>query len=233
MGIGVFKWRNQVLAREREERYYAARQSASLEQQEHEVGEVPVNFEFLMEQNPDIYAWITVPGTGIDTPVLQKDGDVAYYLKHSWQGEVDANGAICSESRYNGKEFTDAHTVLYGNNCSDGSLFAGLHNFADETFFQDHRVIAVYTPDAVRYYRIFAAYEYDSRHLLQSFDFSKPQVLKSYIEEIMSQRNLYAQLDSEAVIEDSDKILTLSTGSSTDSSRTYLVQGVLEKTFLQ
>ena len=35
-------------------------------------------------QNPDIYAWITVPGTGIDYPVLQK-GDAAdpyddYYL---------------------------------------------------------------------------------------------------------------------------------------------------------
>ena len=37
-----------------------------------ESGNVTVDFEMLKEWNPDIYAWITVPGTNIDYPVLQK-----------------------------------------------------------------------------------------------------------------------------------------------------------------
>ena len=36
-------------------------------------GGTKVDFEQLRAQNPDIYAWITVPGTGIDYPVLQKE----------------------------------------------------------------------------------------------------------------------------------------------------------------
>ena len=33
--------------------------------------EIPVDFQKLQEMNPDIYAWIQIPGTKIDYPVLQ------------------------------------------------------------------------------------------------------------------------------------------------------------------
>lgn len=86
-------------------------------------------------------------------------------------------------------------------------------------------------PDAIRYYRVFAAYEYDSRHLLESFDFSDLKEKQRYIGEILKQRDLYAQIDRETVVEDDDSILTLSTGSSREIGKTYLVQAILEKSF--
>ena len=74
----------------------------------------------------------------------------------------------------------------------------------------------------------FLPYEYDGRHLLQSFDCEKPGEFKKYIESIFQQRNLYAQIDGACEVSQGDKILTLSTGSLRKQSRIRnLVQGVL------
>lgn len=72
--------------------------------------EIPVDFATLQKENPDIYAWITVPGTNIDYPILQREGDNAYYLNHNVDGEQEKAGAIFTED-YNSKDFTDPNTV--------------------------------------------------------------------------------------------------------------------------
>lgn len=230
-GAGVYVWHTDTLKEEKAQRFLNTRQSASIAQTDTILEEVPVDFEELQEINPDIYAWITIPATAVDAPVLQRKDDIAYYLGHDWQGEKDVDGSICSESKYNGVDFSDPHTVLYGNNCSDGQLFGCLESYADERFFEEHRTIAVYMPDTVRYYRVFAAYEYDSRHLLESFDLSEPKEKQRYVDEILKMRDLYAQIDRNLVVEDDDSILTLSTGSSRENGKTYLVQAILEKSF--
>lgn len=189
--------------------------------------QIPVDFEELQEINPDIYAWITVPGTVIDYPIVQNE-DNTYYLTRSAEGEDSVAGAIFSET-FNEKDFCDVHNVLYGHNMKDGSMFADLHLFEDEEFFEKHKEIVIYTPDSIGYYRIFAAYLYDDRHLLQSYDCSDPVVFEAYIKEILGQRNLYAHIDKEAEIGEEDRILTLSTCHSMGNSSRYLVQAVLEE----
>ncbi|MGI6018965.1 MAG: class B sortase [Marvinbryantia sp.] len=230
-GTALFLWYQQDQEIKRKQRFYETRQSASFSQTEQELSEIPVEFDRLQKENPDVYAWLTIPGTSIDAPVLQREGDISYYLSHDWTGQESTEGAVCSESQYNGKTFTDVHTVLYGNNCENGALFGGLRVFEDEAFFNEHKLIAVYTPDAIRYYRIFAAYEYDSRHLLESFDCTKPKGLERYVKEIFQQRNLYAHIDDSRTVTEDDYLLTLSTGSSREKGKTYLVQGILEQTF--
>jgi len=189
---------------------------------------IPVDFEALKKINAEIYAWITIPGTVIDYPVVQSEKDDAKYLTLTAEEEESAAGSIFSESK-NAKDFSDVHTVLYGHNMKDGTMFAGLHKFEEEEFFNAHRTVVIYTPDAIRYYRIFAAYLYDDRHLLQSFDCSDAEVFEAYIKSIMEQRNLYAYIDRKAKIRVSDRILTLSTCHSMGPEYRYLVQAVLAK----
>ena len=87
------------------------------------------DFRALKAQNPDIYAWLYIPGTDINYPVCQSTNDV-YYLTHNTQGGLDANGALYTESAYNGKGFTDPVTVIYGHNMRSGKMFGNL----EETF---------------------------------------------------------------------------------------------------
>ena len=59
--------------------------------------DIPIDFAQLQSMNPDIYAWIKVPGTVIDYPVVQSDTDNTYYLDHSVEKEEDKAGAIFTE----------------------------------------------------------------------------------------------------------------------------------------
>lgn len=189
--------------------------------------EIPIDFQTLQAENPDIYAWIEIPGTAIDYPVVQREGDNSYYLSHNTDGEEDAAGAIFTED-YNSKTFQDPNTVLYGHNMKNGSMFQNLHSYADRSFFDEHREVIVYIPDAVLHYKIFAAYLYDSRHLLQSFDFSDPTVMRNYLESIQSLRSMNANIDTGMEFDSTDRILTLSTCYKGQDDKRYLVQAVLE-----
>lgn len=102
-----------------------------------EPGGAKVDFEQLKAQNPDIYAWISVPGTGIDYPVLQKsdakDPYDNYYLNHQVDLSEGFPGVIYSQP-VNRRDFMDAVTVLYGHNLKNGGMFSDLHDFADKDF---------------------------------------------------------------------------------------------------
>ena len=56
--------------------------------------------------NPDVYAWITVPGTEIEYPILQHPSDNSYYFMHNIDGSYGYPGCIYTEN-LNSKDFTD------------------------------------------------------------------------------------------------------------------------------
>lgn len=187
---------------------------------------IPIDFASLQARNPDVYAWITVPGTNIDYPILQSDGDNSYYLDHTMDGESSPEGSIFTE-KYNSKDFEDPNTVIYGHNMKNGSMFQNLHNYQEREFFDNNRDVTIYTPDAIRHYKIFAAYFYDNRHILSSFDFSDPWVYKQYLDQIFSIRDMNSFIDTDTKIGVEDKIITMSTCYGTQHDVRYLVQAVL------
>lgn len=188
--------------------------------------EIPIDFEALQKVNPDVYAWITIPGTVIDYPVLQSEADNSYYLTHTIEGQESAEGSIYTEN-YNSTDFEDPNTVIYGHDMRNGTMFAGLHDYQDRQFFDENREIIIYTPDAIRHYKIFAAYLYDDRHLLLSFDFTDSNVYEQYLDSIFSIRDMNACIDTTAEVDTGDKIITLSTCYGNQSDRRYIVQAAL------
>lgn len=87
--------------------------------------------------------------------------------------------------------------------------------------------VLIYTPDAIRHYKIFAAYPYDSRHLLRSFDFTDKEVYQQYLYRIFAIRDMNASIDTTAQVGTDDKILTLSTCYANQPDMRFLVQAVL------
>ena len=227
-GTGIFFWQEKKSTKEREEAYTQIRQSMNLDlvkEEREPLQTIPVDFEQLQKKNPDIYAWITIPGTEIDDPVLQSSREDGEYLEKDAFGQENQSGAIYSEQQ-NKKDFSDMLTVLYGRSTVAGGRFAELLNYEDEEYLQQHNLITVYTPEKAIHYQIFAAYRYDDRHLLQSFDCSDQTVYNAFIREILEQRNLYASINKEVNPQWPQKILTLSTGHPSGENYRYLVQAV-------
>lgn len=226
-GVGIYRYLQQERAGEE---YEAIREEVKTEEPAEEPEAAPVNipidFASLQAQNPDVYAWITVPGTNIDYPILESATDNSYYLSHTIDGTESPEGSIFTEN-YNSKDFEDPNTVIYGHNMKNGSMFQNLHNYQDRDFFDNNRDVTIYTPDAIRHYKIFAAYLYDNRHILESFDFSDPWVYKQYLDQIFSIRDMNSFIDTDIEVGVGDKIITLSTCYGTQHDVRYLVQAVL------
>lgn len=193
----------------------------------------PKNLDWnaLAGQNPDIYAWVCVPDAGVDYPVVQHNSDDAYYLDHNIDGSEGLPGTIYTEPSYTSKNFDDHNTVIYGHNMKNGAMFAGLHAFESADSFSGDHYIFIYTPSEVFVYRIFAAYEYSSIHLLANSDMSNIYNYEAYIKDIFdyfqfTDRVCEYRDDIEVTKEDLMITLSTCTNPSNDNYR-YLVQGVL------
>ncbi len=185
-----------------------------------------VNFTELWKINTDIYAWISIPNTNINYPVLQTDGDDAFYLEHNYKKEYEFAGSIYTE-KLNRKDFSDPNTVLYGHNMLNGTMFRHLHNFRDPDFFAANPYIYIYLPERTLTYEIFSAYEYDDRHILYSFDFNDKQVFAEYLDYATNPTNSMMYNTRDISVTADDKIITLSTCLGNIDTSRYLVQGVL------
>lgn len=185
----------------------------------------PIDFDSLETINPDIYAWIRIPNTKIDYPIAQRAGDDSYYLKHDMYGEPRFAGCIYTED-CNSKDFTDQNTVIYGHNMKNGTMFKGLHAFSDPTFFQDNPYVYIYTKGRVLAYKVFAAYVYDDRHIMNSFDFTDKSVYGQYLEDIYHVRSMDKQLREDVIVTAEDTIITLETCIGGRTNSRYLVQAV-------
>ena len=188
--------------------------------------EIPIDFAALQQQNPDVYAWIQVPGTEVDYPILQSSNDNTYYLNHTIDGEEKKEGAIFTEN-YNTKTFEDPNTVIYGHDMKNGSMFQSIHKYMDRSFFDNNRDIVIYMPDQILHYKIFAAYLTDNKHLLMNYNFWSKDEYQQYLNSIFSMRDMNAFIDTSTEVTTEDKIITLSTCYAGIASQRYLVQAVL------
>lgn len=189
------------------------------------VPEKILDWKALQTVNPDIYAWIYIPGTKIDYPILQNEKDDTYYLNYNMNGTRGYPGCIYTE-KVNRKDFTDFDTIVYGHNMRNDSMFATLHYFEDSAFFANCPYIYVYTEDKVLVYEIWAAYESDNLHILYSNDFSTLSGRQIYLDQIYHKADS-ANVRQDVMASEQSHILTLSTCIKGKSQNRFLVQAVL------
>lgn len=187
----------------------------------------PIDFPKLQADNPHTVAWIEVPGTVINYAIMQSGNDVPenFYLDHGEDRKYKYAGSIYIQ-QMNRADFTNPNTVMYGHNMKNGSMFAALHKFRDKAFFDENQYIYVYTPGHILKYRIYSAYVYDNRHILNSFNFSDETEYQTYLDQSLNPKSMTRQVRKGVKVTTDDRIITLSTCTSNNRER-YLVQGVL------
>lgn len=114
------------------------------------LADLVVDWDALRAINPDIVAWVYMPGTIINYPVAHKDGDSEYYLHHNFslgEGSFGAEFGSIMLSGENAGDFSDEVNILYGHHMRNGSMFALFAEFRDSAIFNEHRTIYLLTPE--------------------------------------------------------------------------------------
>ena len=99
---------------------------------------------------PNAIGWLYIPDTVINYPVMQSD-DNFYYLDHAYDGSPLKAGSVYLDYRCEGR-FQNPINIVYAHNMKNGSMFAQITRFKNDSFFESHKYGWLATPEAV--YRI-------------------------------------------------------------------------------
>ena len=185
------------------------------------------DFDELHKTNEDIYAWIQIPGTLVDYPVLQSKED-NYYLDKNLDHSTGYPGCIYT-NKCNAKSFADMHTILYGHNMKNDSMFGSLHDYEEQEKFDTNRLIYVYTEEKRLTYEIYGAVKFTDVYIPAAYGVNSMAGNGQFLQDLVANAEKYSSVSNIAEMEISaeDKLITLSTCISGEDTKRYIVVGVL------
>lgn len=163
--------------------------------------------------NSDMAAWLKIPGTNIDYPLMWTPREEEYYLRRGFDGRSDDNGCLILDTDSCLDPLT-TNLIVHGHNMSSGLMFGKLADYEDPDFCDEHRFITLYTKELQRNYEVIAVFRSQVfRKSDQTFKFYKffqadtPEEFDDFYENIKSM----AFYDTGVTAEFGDHFLTLST----------------------
>lgn len=162
------------------------------------LADLSVDWDSLKATNPDVVAWIYVPGTSINYPVV-KGSDNEEYLHKSFDGSTGflaSKGTIFVDAD-NSSSMTDQSMVFYGHHMRDGSMFACTDDWKDQSEFDKHRNIFVLTPSGNYWLRTFAHLNTVGSDAIVQTSFSSQEAFSSYVSDKIS-RSMVSASDVDA-----------------------------------
>jgi len=111
------------------------------------VSKVPASVDFNEASlvYPELRAWLYSEDTPINYPIMQSTDD-EYYLTHLPNGDYSASGSLFLSCSLPG-DLSARSTVIYGHNMKNGSMFGSLRNYRDQSYYDEHPVMYLVTPD--------------------------------------------------------------------------------------
>lgn len=109
-----------------------------------------------LAQNDDFIAWIRIPGTNVDYPVVWTD-DAEYYLHHTFTGKQGAAGTLFSLMKTD-YSIPSRNIAIYGHHLkSTGEkMFTSLMRYKNPDFYEDNQTIVLDSLYRHSEYTIFA-----------------------------------------------------------------------------
>ncbi|WP_068675021.1 class B sortase [Oceanobacillus sp. Castelsardo] len=175
----------------------------------------------LKRLNEDYVGWVTVDGSEINYPVVHGE-DNDFYLTHNFYKEEDKVGAIFMDYR-NPDDSLEPHTIIYGHNMKDNSMFGSLSNVLESEFSKDNPIKLDFQNQTYEW-EIFSAYVTRETDWMQ-IDFESTDRYFSFIRDLKNKSNV----DFSKELKKDDKILTLATCTSRVSDERVVVHARLIK----
>lgn len=110
----------------------------------------------LHEMNPDFFAWITIPGTNIDYPVMYAPKRKNYYIGHDFYKNEALTGVPFLDEKC---DPDGNYYLVYGHRPALKTMFYHLVDFKEKSFWDAHNEIYFDTLTEERTYVIVAAFK--------------------------------------------------------------------------
>lgn len=187
-------------------------------------GEDNPTLKDLKKLNPDVKAWIQVPKSNIDYPVVQGQDDMEYINKNVY-GEFELSGAIFL-SCLNKDDFSDPYNLVYGHNMKNGGMFADVADFTNKEYFETHQKGKLYLTDATRKIRFFACMKVTAADAkIYHPDGYRKENLKDLLDYIQANAVQYRDVN----VTDENSLIALSTCSEAETNGRVVLIGKLER----
>jgi len=177
------------------------------------------SFQLLKQLNEDYAAWLTVEGTEIAYPVVSGE-DNDFYLNHNFHQEYDKVGAIFMDFR-NSTDHLDFHTIIYGHNMKDGSMFGTLSHVLDSGFSKGNMITLDFGHENYKW-EIFSAYVTRETGWME-IDFESTENQLLFMQDLKRKSNV----NFEKEVNENNQTLTLATCTSRVSDERVVIHARL------
>ena len=186
-----------------------------------------VDFDALLQENPDTVAWIRFEEPSIISYPVVKSADNKEYLKKTFSENDNKLGAIFMDMR-NSNDFSDKNTIIYGHNLKvGGEMFSQLKDYEEESFYKEHPNFYIYTPDGkIRTYKVFAASVVKDTADQYNMTYGSDVDFESYL----TMCKEASEYDTGTEVNAQSQIVSLSTCTNVKEDERFLLQGVLTAT---
>ena len=166
----------------------------------------------LYAQNKETVGWLYIPGTSINTPIVQhKDND--FYLTNNFYGSYTKYGCVYADYQCK-RNSLSKNTVIYGHDMSCGTAFYDLNRYDDIEWYKKNPVIQYCTLSGNYTFLIYTAFlttvdsKDDGGYM---FNFIEPNMTDSNFAGFIEQVNQRALYTTGVDLKPSDRIINLST----------------------
>ncbi len=130
---------------------------ASTEEVMPEITRIPNPYADSFLANEDMAAWIQIPGTNVDYPVMWTPRDENYYLYRDFDHSENKNGSLILDTDSCLDPLT-TNLIIHGHNMRSGAMFGNLTDYEDENYYKEHKYITLYTEECQRNYEVIAVF---------------------------------------------------------------------------
>lgn len=181
----------------------------AIEESKAEIVDVTIDFAELNSINSDSVGWIRVPDTNINYPVVQAVGDNDYYLTHNFYGQYSVYGCPFVQENCSVDTPSD-NIIIYAHNMNDGSMFAGLLNYTDYNFYEEHKHLEFITATESNSYEIISVFNTIAETGFRFYGFVNADSKNDFDEFVVTSKQL-SFYDTGVSAEYGDELITLAT----------------------
>ena len=176
-----------------------------------------VDFEALRENNREIMAWIELPDTVVNYPVVQAENNDKY-LRHLLDGSYHRFGTLFFDYRndLSGDLLNDDITIIYGHNIRAGNMFHVIQFFTEQSYYEEHPYGILYMPEALYRLDFFSLVTISDQ---EDMRFSYPEDTQGFLDGLKSR----SHFSSDVEVTPDDRLVGLFTCTNEDESERYIL----------